>query len=634
MAIAVYIEYPRISAIEVSGSARKPRVKRVWVGTLAEARNEDGTPVADRQGHLNAQVAAFLKDNKIPHQKLFLLVGPEGMRYRDIHLAFADKRQIERVLPFQVEGLIPNMPIEDLTLGYNILREEPDGAHLLVHAAEKDYVRSRIAALEEAGWGVEGSDSHLSGTLNLGMLHPEFSAEKSPALWLDFAGTIATVGEVHKGKLFAARVFLSPYLAGASGGTAGADAAKEAARQAQADAEARAREFQGSTESVKLPTSESVNIGEQEVADRIRHMSRDELLKFLSRVAIEARRTILMSNPEEEPQRLIVSGLGGAGEQIATLLGNELGISECKSIDLMQTVNAGKDGKPEVDLPDAGEMSYLAGVAIKGLGRDYTHINFRYGDLAPGTLFDYAKTPLAFTATLALLFSGILFLMSWTHARQYERGISELRDRDQGPEFLFKKAFAHTAKLKAEDKMSAEDFAKLPKYTVIEEDPTQEIINTHKALQNHQKFLMGETSDNYLRPLPADQIMVEVFKALGAAGPSYDFALIQLNVQPTSVTIDFVSSLTETQKERDKMVRDKLLAPELKDVAEYDRILASLRALTLTQTKWFDGEPRPDTPGRPVEGPEGRQVRPAKITLLLKKPQPKPATTPTPGGAK
>lgn len=631
MPIAIYIEYPRISAMEVTGSARKPRVKRVWVGALAEARNEDGTPVADKQGHLNAQVAAFLKDNKIPHQKLYLLVGPEGMRFRDIHLAFADKRQIERVLPFQVEGLIPNMPIEDLTLGYNILREEPDGAHLLVHAAEKDYVRSRITALEEAGWGVEGSDSHLSGTLNVGMLHPEFAADKPPALWLDFAGTIATVGEVHQGTLFAARVFLSPYLAGASGGTAGAEAAKDAARKAQEEAEARAREFQGSTESVKLPGAESVNIGEQEVADRIKHMSRDELLKFLNRVAIEARRTILMSNPEQEPQRLIVSGLGGAGEQIATLLGNELGLSECHSIDLLQTINPpGKDGKPEVELPDAGEMSYLAGVAIKGLGRDYTHINFRYGDLAPGTLFDYAKTPLAFTATLALLFAGILFLMSWTHARQYERGISELRDREQGPQFLFKKAFAHTTNLKPEEK------AKLPKYTVIEDDPTQEIINTHKALQTHQKFLLGETSDNYLRPHPADQVLVEVFKALGAAGPSYDFALVQLNITPTSVTIDFVSSLTEDQKERDKLVKDKKLPAEFKDVVEYDRILASLRALTATHPKWFDGEPRPDTPGRPVEGPEGRQVRPAKITLPLKRPQPpKTTTTPaTPGGAK
>ena len=172
MPTAFYIEYPRITAVELTGSGRKPRLKRVVVGDLPEPLNEDGTLMVDRQGYLNAQVANFVRENKLGGGKCYLLAGPEAMRYRDITLAFADVRQIDKVLQFQVEGVIPNIPIEDLTIGYNILHRTPEGARLLVHAAEKDYIRQRIIALEEAGCSVEAVDSHLSGTLNLGLLHP------------------------------------------------------------------------------------------------------------------------------------------------------------------------------------------------------------------------------------------------------------------------------------------------------------------------------------------------------------------------------------------------------------------------------------------------------------------------------
>jgi hypothetical protein len=73
---------------------------------------------------------------------------------------------------------------------------------------------------------------------------------------------------------------------------------RAAAKSAQDEAEVRAREFLGGEEAATLPASDSVNIGEEEVADRIRHMSKEQLQKFLSRVAVEAKRTLLMSNLE------------------------------------------------------------------------------------------------------------------------------------------------------------------------------------------------------------------------------------------------------------------------------------------------------------------------------------------------
>ncbi len=606
MPTAVYIEYPRITAIEMTGSARKPRIKRVLVGALPEGRNEDGTPIADKQGHLNTAVETFLKENKIGGGKLYLLVGPEGMRYRDIHLAFSDRRQIDRVLQFQVEGVIPNVPIEEMTLGYNILRADPEGAHLLVHAADKDYVRSRIIALEEAGLVVEGGDSHLSGTLNLGMLHPEFAPDTPPTLWLDFAGTIATVAEVHEGKVASARVFVSPYLAGASGGTVAADGVKGAARAAQEEAEVRAREFLGD-EGATLPASDSVNIGEEEVADRIRHMSREQLDKFLNRVAVEAKRTLLMSNLEQEPQRLVVSGLGAAGDDIAGQLGEQLELRDARAIELLESVNpVGKDGEAKVNLPDLGEMSYLAGVALKGVGRDYTQINFRYGDLAAGTLFDYAKTPLAFTATLTLLFAGILFLMSFTHARNYEKHIADLRDGGvgaPGPRDYYDRAFKTATELK-DTRADMKDL-KIPAYPANPEDPAQEIHSTHAALRKHIDYLKGETDDNYEWPHEADQIMAEVLRTIQRAVPSYDFALVKFQITGSILRLEYYVSLSETPEEKQKLG----VPASYRDYTEDERIFAELRLMADANKKWFKDRPRQDNVGNPIDNPAGKKVQ-------------------------
>lgn len=636
MAIAFSIDFPRIVAIELAGSAKKPRLKRVVVGELPEPRNEDGSPVADKQAFLNNVVGEFLKANKLTSGKQYLLVGPDAVRYRDLRLAFSDRKRIEKVLPFQVEGLIPNIPIEDLSLGFIVLEEfgskegqtEGEGCKLLVHAADRDYIKMRLTALESGGANIAAVDDHLSGTLNLGRLHPQLSATLPPTLWLDFAGSTAMVCLMDGKNVRSARVFFSPYLAGAE---AAAERAKAEAKAAEAEAEARAREFakeQGlATDSVTLPKTESVNIGSEQVADRIKHMTRDDMLKFLQRVAIEARRTILMAGVGNEPQRLVVSGLGDSGGQIADLLGNELQITESHSIDLLDAINPrsseaeGKPGKHVVDMPDIGELTYLAGVALKGLGHDEDKIDFRYGALAPGTLFDYAKTPLAFTATLALLFAGILYLISYSHATQYEAQISDLRDAPNGPKYYFEAAFERVDKTKTVSKEVAAERTYVP----IEDDPGQEIRNAHKKLKDHQKRLLGEASDNYARPHPADQILLKVLETFQAGKPSYDFAMTTFRIQNNMVTIEFFCSVTETAEER------KLLG--VGDLTESERMFKAFRDLAAANTQWFD--PAPDAYSGEVTakaqaGPENRVVDVAKVTIRLKKIEPpkKPTAPP------
>ncbi|MBE7490354.1 MAG: hypothetical protein HS108_01115 [Planctomycetes bacterium] len=627
MPIAFSVDFPRIVAVEVTGSAKKPRLKRVEIGELAEPRNEDGTFVADKQGHLNAQVAAFIKDRKLDSGKQYLLVGPDAMRYRDLRLAFSDKRQINRVLPFQVEGLIPNIPIEDLALGYIPLVSEPGSSQLLVHAADRDYIRQRLIALEEAGCAIEAVDSHLSGTINLGLLHPELAADKPPTLWLDFAGTTAAVMIVDKGVVQTARVFVSPYLAGAVGAAAAADA-KTAADSARREAEARAREIAAknglNTDSVKLPGAdsaslpkgESVNMGAAQVADRIRHMSSDDKLKFVQRVAIEARRTLAISRLDAEPARLVVSGLGAEGPDLATLLGNDLRLEQTVAVDLMQALNTKDDQR----LPDLGELTYLTGVALKGLGRDVTGIDFRTGNLAAGTLLDYARTPLAFTATLALLFGAILCLVSYTHVRRYKADIAHLRgDAEDGLRQFHAMAFRDVNKTKVVPKQEQTE----REYYVNEEDPAAEINNNYDRLLRHQKRLQGATTDNFLRPQPADQILALVLRTLTEAKPSYDFVLLHIDIKNNNLNIDYFASLSETAEELAKVG----------NVREADRMYDALRKMTRGNPKFFADEPKQTFSSRAQVGPEERKADQVKIQIPLVKPERKaPAAKPaTPG---
>lgn len=625
MSTAFYIEYPRITAVEMGGSSRKPKLKCVVVGDLPEARNDDGTPMADRQAHLNEHIAAFVKEHKLAGGKHYLLVGPDGMRFRDMKLAFTDKRQIDRVIEFQVEGVIPSTPIDEMKVGYSILNVEPDGSRILVHAADKKYIRERVIALEEAGCSIQAADSHLSGTLNIGLLHPELDKSLPPTLWIDFAGTTATVTVVQNGEAYATRVFISPYLAKTKADTTKGDAQKVAEgaegrydefhgkqpdpdeyvmlnEEESAEVEKAADESDGAT----LPKSESVNIGEEEVADRIKHMTRDELLKFINRVAVEARRTLMMSQFDVEPERLVVSGLADAGDQLVSLLGNELMLEDACAIELMDVVNpVDKSGEYKVETPDVGELSYLAGAAMKGLGRDHTKIDFRYGDLAPGTWFDYAKTPLAFTATLVLLFAGILFLISYTQARQFERDIAALRDQPNGPKYYFNRAFkdAEAPENKTEEKQR--------KYLSRPDDPGGEIRAAHKSLKDTQENLRGSRDLRVPEPHAADEILIEILNVFERAKTSYDFALLSVNILERRIEVEYLASLTETESER------RLLGVDLK-ITEQDRIFAEFRNLVDAHPEWFDGSPTTSGAKGQV-GPNGREANRIVLTAPLKK---------------
>jgi Tfp pilus assembly PilM family ATPase len=486
-----------------------------------------------------------------------------------------------------------------------VLSSDAQGSRVLVMAADRDYIRKRLDALDMAGIAVDSVDCNLSGTLNLGLLHEQLAGEKPATLWLDFAGTTATASIVVNGHVHTTRVFVSPYVSGASGAAPTAEQSKVALKQLEAQAADRAleapkdeyvllsaEEAGGSeppppptlpvadTATAGLPKAASVNLGAQEVADRIRKMSRDELLKFVNRVAVEARRLLYMTRVEGGVPRLVVSGLGHEGPNLAAALANELRLEDSQAIDLMDSVvGKDRDGNPSVKVPDLGEITFLTGVALKGLGRDETEVDYRQGDLAAGTMFDYAKTPLAFTATAVFLFAGIMFLIAFTQVQTLQRETARL----VAEPYDLQTSFVRSTKKAKKTDLTPKERTELLNYPMIEDDPAAEIQAVYSRMNEHQKRISGEVVTEHPIPHRADVIVSEIVRALQAGKPSYDFALIRIDVTQESASVTYFASTSETNEEI------KARGGFREDI----RMSDALKKLMSDKNEIFDGEPVP-----------------------------------------
>jgi general secretion pathway protein L len=68
---------------------------------------------------------------------------------RIIKLPFADRRKMDRVVPFEVEGHTP-FNIEEMVVSYHIVKVEEGGAQILALLVKKDVLRDHLETLERA----------------------------------------------------------------------------------------------------------------------------------------------------------------------------------------------------------------------------------------------------------------------------------------------------------------------------------------------------------------------------------------------------------------------------------------------------------------------------------------------------
>lgn len=68
---------------------------------------------------------------------------------RLIKLPFSDRKKMDQVIPFEVEGYTP-FNIEEMVVSYHVVRVEEEGAQILALLVRKDVLRDHLEALERA----------------------------------------------------------------------------------------------------------------------------------------------------------------------------------------------------------------------------------------------------------------------------------------------------------------------------------------------------------------------------------------------------------------------------------------------------------------------------------------------------
>lgn len=126
----------RMAALEVNG-------KQATLRALAEE------PVAPEEGPQPA-VGRVLTRLGVPVDTVVGLFQLQNTSLRNLQLPFADRKKIDQVLPFELEGVFPFDP-EEAVYNYFVLGKKDTGAELLIGAARKELVASRLETYRGTG---------------------------------------------------------------------------------------------------------------------------------------------------------------------------------------------------------------------------------------------------------------------------------------------------------------------------------------------------------------------------------------------------------------------------------------------------------------------------------------------------
>lgn len=133
-------------------------VKQVRMAALSHAGREfeivrtGEQPVLPEEGAKPA-VDRLLAELGQPIESVVGVAALQSVSLRTLKLQvqFSDRKKIDQVLPFELEGVFPFDP-EDAVFNYTIIAKTPEGgAELLVGAARKEFVAGRIEAYRQAG---------------------------------------------------------------------------------------------------------------------------------------------------------------------------------------------------------------------------------------------------------------------------------------------------------------------------------------------------------------------------------------------------------------------------------------------------------------------------------------------------
>ncbi len=94
-------------------------------------------------------LSLFFAEHGLSKEEVVAAVPGDLLITREISVPFRERSKIEKILPYEMEPLVP-FPIDELDLGYRILRQEQGKSDLLVYALPKTILDQRAQLFEAA----------------------------------------------------------------------------------------------------------------------------------------------------------------------------------------------------------------------------------------------------------------------------------------------------------------------------------------------------------------------------------------------------------------------------------------------------------------------------------------------------
>jgi Tfp pilus assembly PilM family ATPase len=361
--IGLDVSESAVRAVELDGSARRLRILRYAEREIVVS---EGRPWPEAAAEAVAALAAGLR---LPAEGVVAALDSGDVLFRLLTLPFKSEDQIRKVVKFELESQLQNYTADDLIVDTIIGEHTEKGTLLLAVAAPKEVVKKRLALFGQAGIDPASLDLDVNALFN--------------AL-AQAGGMNETVIVAHGGARFAKLLFVQrgiPRLVRSLRFSLGpepdaAPAEAPAAGPAVANAD-----------------------------DRVALLAR-EITRFL-----------LSGQSSEAPVRILLTGEFARRPEVAVRLSAETGLP-AEALDPLRGI--------EHTFGDGGVPTQIAiplGLALKGLGLDRSHLDFRQEEFVPRRRGERLRR--TFSASVFLVF--LLLLLVGAHFQVFERGAQEER---------------------------------------------------------------------------------------------------------------------------------------------------------------------------------------------------------------
>ena len=166
-----------------------------------------------KRGKPALEALTMTEGAQLQKQLVVTAVATEVCLVRPLHLSLSKDKDIDAVIAFQAEPLLP-YPVDEAIIDWVKLKQDREGSDITVIAAKKEHVAAHIAACEKEGFEPEVVAAVPSA---LAAFSAFFVEAHTPHFVVDIGDKRSTCALVHQGKLIAAQECLVGYSSDEAG---------------------------------------------------------------------------------------------------------------------------------------------------------------------------------------------------------------------------------------------------------------------------------------------------------------------------------------------------------------------------------------------------------------------------------